>query len=75
MIICVSCRKEMICDKNGVGADFGYGHVYTADRYKCMVCGAMILHTNNSPTYDPDYKKQEEYLMMKPGNHPGRNGE
>ncbi|MFA5395315.1 MAG: hypothetical protein WC346_04775 [Methanogenium sp.] len=23
MYICVECRKEMLCDKNGVGANFG----------------------------------------------------
>lgn len=28
MYICVPCRKEYVCDKNGVGIDFGNGHVY-----------------------------------------------
>ena len=64
MIICVGCRIEMGCDKNGVGANFGNGHVYTADRYKCSKCGAMVLKTNSCASFDPEYKFQSEYLNM-----------
>lgn len=64
MIVCVGCREEMRCDKNGVGANFGNGHVYPADRFKCPVCGAMALVTNHAPSFDPDYKFQDEYLDM-----------
>jgi hypothetical protein len=64
MIICVGCRKEMRCDKNSVGADFGNGHVYPADRFRCPVCGAMALVTNRAPAFDPIYDQQEEYLEM-----------
>jgi hypothetical protein len=64
MIICVGCREEMLCDKNSVGANFGHGHVYPADRFKCPTCGAMALISNRSPSFDPDYKFQEEYLNM-----------
>jgi DNA-directed RNA polymerase subunit RPC12/RpoP len=67
MIICVNCRKEMRCDKNGVGADFGNGHVYASDRYKCDECGAMILKTNREPVHDPEHKWQDEYLKMDTG--------
>jgi len=64
MYICVQCRKEMRCEKNGVGADFGNGHVYASDRFICDTCGHMILATNQNAVYDPDHKSQEEYLSM-----------
>jgi len=64
MIICVKCRKEMLPDKNGVGADYGNGHVYPGDRYKCPECGNMILTTNSRPIYDANYDSQREYLKM-----------
>lgn len=64
MIICVQCRKEMNCNKNGVGADFGNGHIYPADRYKCPKCGAMVLRTNDVPIFDPEHYTQEEYFKM-----------
>lgn len=64
MIVCCTCRKEMRCDKNGVGADFGNGHIYASDRYRCDTCGALILKTNATAGYDPDHQYQEEYLTM-----------
>lgn len=64
MIICVECRKEMRCDKNSVGADFGDGHVYPADRFKCPICEKMVLVSNRAPSFDPDYTFQDEYLDM-----------
>ena len=64
MLICVKCKKEMLCDKNGVGADFGEGHVYPSDRFKCKTCGHLVLTTNRSSIYDPDYRTQDEYLTM-----------
>lgn len=35
MMICCECAREMQCDLNGVGADYGDGHVYAGDRYVC----------------------------------------
>jgi len=64
MIICVKCKIEMKAEKNGVGADFGNGHIYAGDRYQCPQCGAMILKTNATACYDPKHKNQEEYLIM-----------
>lgn len=64
MYVCVGCKKEMKCDKNGVGADFGRGHVYPADRYVCKICGQQILATNLNPIQDPEYRTQDEYLKM-----------
>ena len=65
MIICVGCQTEMRCDKNGVGANFGNGHVYPADRFRCPQCGAMALITNRNPIYDPGLTAQVEYLNMR----------
>jgi DNA-directed RNA polymerase subunit RPC12/RpoP len=64
MIVCVPCRKEMLCDKNSVGAKFGEAHVYPGDRFKCPDCGFMILSTNRSPIFDPKLETQDEYLDM-----------
>lgn len=64
MIICVGCRTEMKCEKNGVGADFGNGHVYNSDRYWCRSCGATVMVTVRTPMHDPDYKSCGEYLIM-----------
>lgn len=65
MIICVGCQTEMRCDKNSVGANFGNGHVYPSDRFKCPTCGAMALITNRNSIYDPDLNTQDEYLNMR----------
>ena len=67
MYICVGCRREMVCDKNGVGADFGQGHVYCSDRFRCQFCGAMILATNKTASFDPEYNYQDEYLKVEEG--------
>lgn len=64
MIICVGCRREMKPEKNGVGADFGNGHVYNSDRFWCRSCGATVMVTVNNPMYDPKYEACEEYLIM-----------
>ena len=64
MYICVGCQREMRCDKNEVGANYGNGHVYPSDRFKCPECGTAILATNRNPIYDPELKTQTEYLNM-----------
>jgi len=64
MYICVECKQEMTCDKNGIGADFGHGHIYAGDRFKCMQCGKEILATNAVAYQDPEYKIKSEYLVM-----------
>jgi len=64
MIVCVQCRLEMDCHKNAVGADFGNGHVYHSDRWKCPACGIMVLVACLRPIFDPEYTAQDEYLEM-----------
>ena len=63
MFVCVKCRADMRCDKNGVGIDYGHGHVYAGDRWKCPKCGHMIINCNDNPIHDPEYKTQDEYLI------------
>lgn len=65
MLVCVQCRVEMYCDKNSVGADFGNGHVYASDRFKCPGCGMMLLNSNETPYFDPEYKLMDAYLAMR----------
>lgn len=68
MLICVQCKREMFCLKNGVGADFSHGHVYPGDTFKCRECGIVILNTGNcTANHDPDYIQQEEYIRVKDG--------
>ncbi len=64
MLVCCKCRREMLCDKNEVGALFGTAHVYAADRFKCPECGWTALKTNATPYHDPDLDIQDEYLEM-----------
>lgn len=65
MMICAKCKKEMQCVKTGVGADFGFGHVYAGDKFTCYDCGAEVIKTNPEPHYDPELKFHDEYLTMK----------
>ena len=65
MYVCADCRQEMMCQKNGVGYDFGNNHVYPSDMYQCRNCGHRILATNARPSHDRYYKFQEVYLPDK----------
>jgi len=56
MLVCVDCRKEMKCEKNGVGARFGESHVYPGDLYVCPECGKKIVLTNKESVHDPEKK-------------------
>ena len=67
MYICCNCRCELQCTKNSVGADYGHGHVYAADRFTCPACKLSILVTNSNANYDPMLNQQDEYLTMKGG--------
>lgn len=64
MLVCVKCRKEMRCIENGVGTDFGNGHVYAGDKYRCKSCGFEIISTNERAHYDPEYRAHQHYLKM-----------
>jgi hypothetical protein len=62
MYICLDCKKQLVCTKNGVGADFGLGHIYPGDTFKCPKCGLGILATNSKPIFDPGHSSQDDYV-------------
>ena len=64
MIICVGCKREMKCEKNGADTHYGNGHVYAGDAYVCPECGAHIIRTNPRPYRDEGYADRKYYLEM-----------
>jgi len=64
LIVCEKCKKEMSCEKNGVGIHYGNGHVYAGYRYVCSICGVSIVVTINNANYDPQLNQQDEYIDM-----------
>ena len=46
MKICVNCKCEMQCHKNGVTALWGKNHGRAGDVYKCPKCNNKTLVTN-----------------------------
>ena len=67
MKICVACKTELHCLKNGVGADFGHEHVYAGDLYSCGICGIEVLFCNTNAYKDYGYKVQDYYINVKDG--------
>ena len=59
---CIKCNMEMRCDKNGVALDFGNGHTYPGNRYKCPGCESMIIRTSPRVYFDPEYNATDEYF-------------
>lgn len=43
MIICSSCKKEMICVCTGKMAVWAGCHVYAGDEFRCSSCGATVM--------------------------------
>lgn len=64
MKICVECHIELRCLKNGVGADFGHGHVYPGDLYMCPSCKTKVIFCNANSIQDTDYTTQELYVEV-----------
>jgi hypothetical protein len=66
MLICVDCRVEMTCAKNGMVADYGNGHHYAGDAYQCPECSAFVLTTAAEAYYDPERaaRPADCYLVM-----------
>ena len=62
MLVCAKCGSQMRCETNGVGADYGRGHVYPGDTYKCKTCGVLALHCIDNAVHDPDYTKFKQYV-------------
>ena len=53
MIVCVKCRKEMFCERNGVDVVFGTAVVYPGDLFRCKTCGTEIIRTVGLPIHKP----------------------
>jgi len=66
MQVCVKCKKEMKCEKNGVAVRFGNGeHAYMGDTFKCPTCGTEIVVTNPLPIFDQGLKlKSDDDVWM-----------
>ncbi len=65
MYICVQCKTEMVCDKNGVGVRYNNGsHVFYGDRWKCPSCGNMIVKTSNHPVHEFEFNLLPDDIMM-----------
>lgn len=48
MKFCVACRVEMRCEKNGAIVEFGRGHGYMVDVWKCPRCSTMVAIASSS---------------------------
>ena len=64
MNICVKCKKEMTCQKNGVVAVWHGTHCYRGDTYSCKSCGTTILSIDAKPYHDPDALEIEEAYLI-----------
>lgn len=64
MIICINCKKEMVCIKNGVDVRYGkdHTHAYSGDLYECSKCYYKVVFTNTTPRYD-EFIKPSDILM------------
>jgi len=61
MIICIKCKKEMICDTIGINARWDGTHAYAGDKYVCT-CGNTILWCNTKPHHNTRLKKEDIYM-------------
>jgi len=64
MLVCVDCKKEMICLTNGVGLDWGHGHVYPSDVYQCGACGKKTAYSEGRSNLDSKYNNKAGYVRM-----------
>jgi len=62
LYVCMQCSRDMRCVFNGIGIDYGNGHVYPGDVWWCPSCTIEITATTGQPTYDPEYNKYSKYL-------------
>ena len=64
MYICVKCKKEMRCKKNGIIVRYGESHCYASDKYKCPSCGNEILACNTNNFQCIKEIKEESLFQM-----------
>ena len=82
MLICVECKKEMTCIKNGVNARWNGTHTYPGDLFQCTSCGTKILNTGNCNAYENKNHNENDlymtesyefYIQQKKNQKPGIN--
>ena len=64
MLVCTKCKEDLECVKNGVGLDYGQGHISASDLYACPVCGVSIAKANDAGYVDPDHQFHDLYIDM-----------
>ena len=64
MLICPTCRIEMTVAEQGLGADYGNGHVYLGSIYACPACGMKVLSTNTNAIRDVAHQYARSYIRM-----------
>lgn len=62
--ICLTCGLEMKCIKTGGGVNFGNGHVYASDWYRCSHCGCEVAVTAHEAIHDPEHKYHPVFRNM-----------
>ena len=66
MKVCVPCKNEMLCLKNGVALKWGKTHAYNSDTYRCPSCGNVVAFGNMKP-YQDEYT--DEHTIQMEENH------
>ena len=64
LIVCIKCQKEMSCHKTGVGINYGNGHVYPGDIYKCKECEFEMIVSEGRSVHDANLNIYSEYINM-----------
>ena len=64
MKICIKCKREMTCLRNGVAAVWGTSHCYSGDLWECKQCGNQILNCNETNHQNPLVREQRPIVHM-----------
>jgi len=56
MLVCPTCKKELVCETNGVVVRYRETgeHCYAGDLFKCPTCGFEVVNTNDNSYFDPN---------------------
>lgn len=64
MLVCRNCREQMVVASNDCGVNYGGGHVYSADLWRCPSCGHEVAVCNSNPHHDPGYTGSKVWVDM-----------
>ena len=62
MIVCLKCKREMRCKKNGVGVRYNGTHVYYGDSFECPECKSISIVCNTNPCEDSKYQPDDIFM-------------